>query len=1140
MLMSALIVFGTLSFKRLGISQLPDVDSPVVSVGLSLPGAAPEVMEAQVVDPVEDAIMQIGGVRSLTSNSSQSSGSIAVEFELDRNIDEAVQEVQNRINQVRNLLPASLYAPTVRKSNPEDQPILWIALVSDGTVSTVDTMIYARNYLYNQFGTVEGVGDIAMGGYVDPALRVWVDLNKLKKFQLTSDDVVNAITAEHVEVPAGRIENPKKEYNVRLLGEAPNPVEFGKILINNRSGGGANYRPQQIKDVAKVEESTVDVRKISRFNLQPAVGLGILKQHGSNAVEVARLVREKLKEIEPLVPKGFKLSVRADNTRFIKQSVDELNFTLVLSAILTSLVCFFFLGSWTSTFNVLLAIPTSIVGTFIAIFFMGFTLNTFTLLGLSLAIGIVVDDAIMMLENIVRHQQLGEGKKEAALKGSKEITFAALAATIAVVAIFLPVIFMKGVIGRYFYQYGVTVSVAVLLSLLEALTLTPMRCAQYLTIQHHGQGLAGRIDRAFTKLADAYRSVLALLLRHRWKTVAVTLVLFAISVSTSRLLKSEMMPAQDQSMLLIRLKAPVGSALPFTDKKMRMAEEYLAKLPESDGVFSMVGGFGGDAVASGQITVTLVDRNKRKKSQAELQKEIRPVLLKMLNADMAGSGFSDASAGGGGHGERAKRGEGGDGGHGDWAKRGEGGGGHGDWAKRGEGGGGGHGDWAKHDNAAAPVAAASPDPAASPAPAVASTDDGGGGRRGRRGGGRQMDNMIQVIIQDMSLRGFSAGRGFPVEFIVEGPDWDKLTTSTNQLMDALNKTGAFTDINTDITPKMREIKLTPNREKMAARGVPIKTVTTDVNALVGGAILNGQTEYAKAGHRYQIEARLVGDQRDKKEQLSDILVRNNRGEMTKLSDLVDVDEQSSLQTITRLNRARSITVYGNPAPGRSQQDALALVQKTAREVLPAGYVVKLTGSSQSFKESFDSLMFALLLGIVVSYMVLASQFNSFIHPVTVLMALPFSVSGAFIALLICRQSLNIYSLIGFILLMGIVKKNSILLVDFTNQCRDEGMNATDALLHACPVRLRPILMTSIAIVAGALPEAMSLGPGAETTIPMAITIIGGVIASTILTLFVVPCAYSLMTKLERPDPLAVAEQAARKAGLVGGVQPVHT
>jgi multidrug efflux pump subunit AcrB len=480
----------------------------------------------------------------------------------------------------------------------------------------------------------------------------------------------------------------------------------------------------------------------------------------------------------------------------------------------------------------------------------------------------------------------------------------------------------------------------------------------------------------------------------------------------TRLLPSEMMPAQDQAMFLMRFKMPVGTSLPVTDTKIKAVEDYLAKVPEVEGVFSVVGGFGGDAVNQGMAFATLVDKDKRKLSQAELIKQIR-------------SGLKKAVPG------------------------------------------------------------------------------------------------MEIVVQDLSLRGFAATRGFPVEFIIQGPDWDKLTEVTTQIMEAMRKTKVVTDVNTDVQGGMPEVRIIPDRKSLAAHGVTVSTVTNALNALVGGQIFTGTTEYSKANHRYEIELRLRADQRDKIPDLSMINVRNNRGETVKLSDLVKQEEGPSLMLISRLNRSRAITVYANPAPGHAQQEALKVTESLAHTMLPPGYSLRMIGSSQSFNESFSSLKVAMLLGILVSYMVLASQFNSFIHPVTVLLALPFSISGAFIGLYLFHQSLNIFSLIGLILLMGIVKKNSILLVDFTNQCRGDGLDIHDALLKACPVRLRPILMTSVATIAGALPEALSMGPGAETTIPMAVALIFGVLASTILTLFVVPCAYSLFSRLERPDPLDV-------------------
>ncbi len=1063
MLMAGVFVFGAISFQRLGISQLPDVDFPVVSISLSENGAAPEVMESQVIDPIEDAIMEIDGIKSVTSSAQQSSGSIAVEFELGQNIDRAMEQLQNKINQVRNILPIDLFPPTLRKSNPEDQPILWLVLTSDDpTTKKIDLMIYARNTLYDQFGVVSGVGNIAMGGYVEPALRVWADLGKLNHYSITADDIVSSIKAEQLETPAGQITGAKKDFNVRIMGEAITPEDFGKIRIENRANLGPNYRPTLLNQVATIEEGTADVRKISRFNGHLAVGLGIVKQHGSNAVEVANLIRQRVKEIEPTLPPGFKLAVRSDNTRFIKQSVDQLLFTLFLSALLTSVVCYLFLGSWTSTLNVLLAIPTSIIGTFIVFYAFNFTLNTFTLLGLSLAIGIVVDDAIMMLENIVRHRELGETKMAAARKGSNEITFAAMAATIAVVAIFVPVVFMKGIIGKYFFQYGITVTAAVLLSLLEALTLTPMRCSRYLVVSHTPTGLAGFMDRIFSRLAISYGNALNVLLRYRWQTVFAAIALFIGSIFISKLIPGEMMPSQDQSQLMLRMKLPVGTSIDVTNEKIKIIEEYLSKVPEIDGVYSAVGGFGGDSVNQGQAFVMLVDPKKRKLTQTEVIQKIRKDLI----GDRPGG--------------RGRRGGSG------------------------------------------PSSSASSLPS-NPANAPAE-------KKPTRTELQEKLKGVEVVVQDLSLRGFAASRGFPVEFIIQGPDWEKLTDLTQTIMEKLRQSPYVVDVNTDIQENMPETQLVPDRLKLAQHGVTLNTVTNQLNELVGGMIITGANEYPKGRHRYEIELRLVASQRDKLPDLNNIKIRNNRGETVSLADVVTETHKPSMMLISRLNRARSITVYANPAPGHSQQEAMAFTEKTAKSMLPPGYYIKMTGSSQSFKESFQSLIYALILGLIVSYMVLASQFDSFIHPITVLMALPFSFSGAFFALWIGHQTINMYSLIGFILLMGIVKKNSILLVDFTNQVRtEESLNPREALLKACPVRLRPIIMTSTATVAGALPEALALGPGAETTIPMAVAIIGGVIASTVLTLFVVPVVYSLFTKLERPDALALEERNGKLA-----------
>ncbi|HAR43955.1 MAG TPA: AcrB/AcrD/AcrF family protein [Bdellovibrionales bacterium] len=1002
MLMAGLIIFGWISFTRMGISMMPDVDFAVVSVSVGYEGAAPEVVESSVVDILEDAVTSVQGVKSISSYSRYGSASLTVEFELGRNIDSALQEVQTKIAQAQRMLPKEIDTPIITKSNPEDQPILWMSL-SSTRHSTVELMKYTRDQIKDKFTTVPGAGEVFLGGYVEPNLRIWISNKDLNKFDLAVGDVLTTIQNEHSELPAGQIETGRREVDVRTMGEARSIQEFSDIVINQR-GGAPNYRPIYLKQIARVEEGTAEVRRLSRFKGTPAVGLGIRKQRGSNAVEVAKAVKIRLGEVQKNLPEGMTLNVNFDTTKFIEEAVGELNFTLILSAILTGFVCWLFLGSWSSTFNVLLAIPTSIIGAFIFLYFAGFTLNTFTLLGLSLAIGVVVDDAIMVLENIVRHRELGQSRFKAALTGSREITFAAVAATIAIVAIFLPVAFMRGVIGKFFFQFGVTMTVTVMLSLLEALTLTPMRCSQFVDSGEHTTWIGKKTSRVLKTVTALYKSLLAVALDHRWKVILASLVFFAVSFWTVTKLNKEFVPAQDQSLFMIRFQAPVDSSLAYTDSKFKEIEAYLATRPEVEKYFGAIGGMGGAGdVSSGMAFVTLIPKNKRKVTQQQF--------MEIARKDLAG--VKD----------------------------------------------------------------------------------------------------VKIFMQDLSKAGFSSSRGFPVEFTIRGPDWDKLAESSKNIIAELEKTGMLTDLDSDYKLGKPEFRITPNRMNAALRGVSIRAISETVNALVGGTV---RGKYQSGGHRYDIRVRLLPEERDRAEAIKSLYVRNNRNELVQLSEVVKIEERASLQQIIRYDRERAITVFANVKNGQSQAKALEAVQTIGKKILPEGYRVVMSGSAETMKQSFTDLTTALVLGILVAYMVLASQFNSFIDPFTVLMALPFSISGAFVALLLTGQSLNIYSFIGLILLMGIVKKNSILLVEFTNQKRDGGIrDVREALLVACPIRLRPIMMTSFATIAAAIPPAMAIGPGAETRIPMSVAVIGGVLVSTFLTLFVIPCVYSLFAKFDR-------------------------
>ncbi len=998
MLMAALLIFGGISFSRMGVSNLPDVDFPMVSISVDLDGAAPEVMELDVVDLIEGSLTTVQGVRSISSSSRTGSARITVEFGLDKDIDVAVQEIQTAISRVLGRLPDDIDPPSVRKSNPEDHPILWLS-VSATDMEQKDLMALVRDQVQDRFSTVPGVGDVFLGGYREPNLRIWLDQNKLDQYQLTADDVISAVQREHSEKPGGRIETADQELNIRTMGEAPTVDDFGDITISRR-GGALNYLPVPLKAVAKVEEGTADIRSITRSQGKVSVGLGIRKQPGSNAVSVAKGVKERLKEVQERLPENVKIGVPFDSTVFIEEAVSELNHTLLLSALLTALVCWLFLGSWSATVNVIMAIPTSIVGSFIILYALGFTLNTFTLLGLSLAIGIVVDDAIMVLENIVRHKEMGKSRMNAALDGSREIILAAMAATAAIVAIFLPVAFMEGIIGKYFLQFGVTLSIAVVLSLLEALTLTPMRTSRFLSVEPRTTVVGRAIERGFHRASNLYRKIIPITLNHPFLTVLGAVAFFIGTILIGKNLKQEFVPPQDQGRLMVRIQTPVGSSLPFTDSKMKEVESYLTSRSEIESYFGSVGGgMGGSSVNSGMLFLNLKPRSQRMSAQ-----ELIPVLRK----DM--SKIKDAKIG----------------------------------------------------------------------------------------------------IQDPSLSGFASGRGYPVEFTIRGANWDKLIELSGKMTEAMEKSGQMTDVDTNYEKGMPEVQVMPDRVKARLRGVDVAAISSTVNVMMAGAVAG---KFSKDGKRFDVRVALPVSARDSAETLKRLKVRNNRGELIPLSDVVTLRQHEGLQSISREDRQRAINIFANVAKNSSQAEAIKTVQRLADEVLPQGYAAVMSGSARTFKESFSSLIFALVLGIVVAYMVLASQFNSFIHPITILIALPFSVSGAFIALAIGGQTLNIYSMIGLILLMGIVKKNSILLVEFTNHMRGQGMDVRDALIEACPIRLRPILMTSIATIVGAIPPALAIGPGAESRIPMALAIIGGVLVSTILTLLIVPCVYLLFQKV---------------------------
>jgi multidrug efflux pump len=995
MLMAATVVFGLVAASRIGISQFPDVDFPTINVSVTWEGAAPEVMENDVVETLEEALVQVEGVKSITSVSRQGSASITLELDLARSVDLALQDVQTKVSQAQRRLPRDLDPPIIAKTNPEDQPIMWLSLFGPYPQRVLSD--FARYRLKEKLQTIPGIGEIMMGGALERNVRIWLDAARLDEKGLTVQDVIIALQREHIELPAGRLETTGREVNIRVLGEAVDLETFQHIVIREVAGS-----PTYLSDVALVEDGFEDVRRMARVDGVPAQGMGIKKQRGANAVAVAKEVKKALAELQKTLPEGMTVGINFDSTQFIEDSVQEIQLELLLSVLLTALVCWMFLGSFSSTLNVVLAIPMSLLGTVAVIYFLGFTFNTFTLLALALAVGIVVDDAIMVMENIFRHAEAG-GKNlvQASLEGTREITFAALAATLAVVAIFIPVVFISGVIGRFFLQFGITLCLAVLFSYVEAITLAPSRCAQFLRTSREGRSRLGMlVDRSFSWLSQKYAAVLKRGLNRPGLVLVLAVILFSGALALMKSLPSEFVPSQDISRMFIRMQTAVGSDINETDKLIQQAEDMIAAHPEVQQRFVILGGMGSSqGVNSAFMFITLVPPGKRKLSQDQFTMILR----------------------------------------------------------------------------------------------------------------RELNSLpgVRAVIQDMSQRGFTAQRGFPVEFSVRGPDWNQLVTQSQEIIRKLDASGLVVDLDSDYQLGMPELRIQPERSRSADIGVSIDDVATTLNALVGGIRVG---KYSSGGRRIDVRLKLLASQRSRPEDLARLQVRTRSGELVPISALVSYKEEPALQGISRRDRERAITVFANPAPGHSQDEALKLVEQLSNQ-LPLGYRAVLGGASVAFRESMGSLLFALWMGILIAYMILASQFNSFLHPITVLTILPLSVVGAVIALIFAGQSLNIFSMIGLLLLLGIVKKNSIILVDYANQFREKGMEAREAMEKAGPIRLRPILMTAIATLMAAIPPALGLGPGSEIRAPMAIAVIGGLVLSTVLSLLVVPAFYVTSDRL---------------------------
>lgn len=1010
MLTFAIFLFGGIAFSKLGISLLPDVDYPYVSVSVDYPGAAPELVESDITEILEGALSSVEGVQKMSSSSSYGSSRVTLEFEINKDINFALQEVQSAAQAAFRQLPDGVDAPTVRKTNPEDQPILWIAL--SGDVSQRELMLFARNSLKDRFTSIEGVSDVTLGGYIDPAVRIWVDPKKLEAFELTHDDIIATLKVEHVEIPAGRITRDKDEIALRFQGEAPDVETLGNIPITRRSGQ-ALYRTIPLKSVARVEAGLEDVRRFARSEGKEAIGLGITKQRGANSVAVADRVIATVKSIS--LPPEYKLQVNFDTTQSIRHSIFELIFTLCLSVVLTAFVCWLFLGSLSSTMNIIIAIPTSLLGTFLAFSWLGYTLNNFTMLALILGVGLVVDDAIMVLENIFRWRGFEKNSATAAIKGTEQVQSPALATSIAVIAIFLPVVYVSGIIGAYLAQFAVALSISVAVSTLEALTFTPMRLANF---KDSGpvKGLPKLFGAWVSRGAEAYSQLVTRLYQHPFKVYGTLILVCAASFAVVTTLPKELAPDSDMDAVMARAELPLGTSLSETGRRMQDVEKIVLAQEGVARVYTIIGGFGGGSVNSANLIISLIPKQDRKLGHVEIMDSLRKEL-------------------------------------------------------------------------------------------------------------RTLGKDLTVRLRSNGTSNFGGGRGYPVELNLKSSNWESLVATSKKLEAALTADPDFVDVDSGFEDGSPEFKIVPNRDRALARGVSLSTVAETLSFVYQGL---KPVKFNDGGRRVNVILQAEPDKVPlRPEDFKNLYVRNNRSQLIPLSELVEVRRGEAPISISRENRERNIVVYANLATGVAMDRGLAKAEKIFETLKPADVRTDAGGSRGSLDTAFRDLIFAMLLGIVVAYMVLASQYNSYLDPALILLALPFSFGGAFIALKIAGESLNLFSMIGLLLLMGIVKKNSIMLVEFANQEFEEQKSSEHsyarAMTAACHTRFRPILMTAFTAIAAALPPALRIGVDSASTGSMSVGIVGGLLLSTFLTLIVVPVSYVQVKtwvrnrKLARPN-----------------------
>jgi HAE1 family hydrophobic/amphiphilic exporter-1 len=1016
MVILAMVVFGAVSYKQIGVDLFPDVDFPIVTVTVIYEGADPETVESEVTDVIEEAVNTIAGIKTLRSESIEGLSQVFIEFELEEDVDVVSQDVRDKVAGIRGELPLEIEPPIVEKFDIDAAPIMSIALA--GNASIRELTEYADKTIKPRLEGIPGVGSIRLVGKREREVRIWLRADQLRAHDVSVQDLLDVLRKENTEPPGGRVETESREIVVKTTGKVQTVEDFGDLIVAQRAGA-----PVRVRDIAWVEDGMEDLRSVARLNGRPAVSLELRRQSGENVLEVAYAVKARLGQLESELPEDYELVIAQDLSTFIERSIQEAQGELLRGGALAVLVILLFLRSWRGSLVAAITIPTTIITTYAFMLAMGFTVNVMTMLALTISVGMIIDDSIVVLENSYRHMEEGKPRMQAAREAIAEIGFAVIATSLAIVAVFVPVAFMTGMVGRFFYEFGLTVTFAVAVSTFIAVTLSPMLCSRVLkVVTRHGRAF-NFIERIFQRIESFYRRVLGVAVservvvpllpfggradKRRWGFDSRGLVIlgaigvFAGSLFISAFLGKEFMPEADEGQFNVQVQTPVGTSIHGTAVVVAEIERRMRKLPGVTETFSKIGGGAEERVNVASVLVQFVDKSRREAAQQELMATARALLADLKHLDISVEAAERVSGGG--------------------------------------------------------------------------------------------------------------FRSAPLQYNLRGPDLDRLVDLSEALAQRVAEVPGIVDVNTTFDSGKPEVDVLIDRDKAADLGISVEELGSAIQALIGG---RKATTYEESGETYEVRVRLARTDRNRASDVLDVPVRTRSGELVELGNLVEIRETTGPVQIDRQDRSRQITVLGNLEASKPLASAMADVVEVANEMnVPEDVAGEFTGRGEMMEESFANINFSLMLAVVLIYMVLAAQFESLVHPFTVMLSLPLSIVGALGLLAITGRTLNIFSMIGMIMLMGLVTKNAILLIDYTNLLRSRGMSKKEAILTAGPVRLRPILMTATSTIAGMTPVAIGLGSGAETRSPMGTAIVGGLVTSTILTLVVIPVVYSVMDDL---------------------------